>query len=1263
MLEAVLTGLAEEYMLSRKFVAKFFVLALVVLSAGMLKAQDAASLTGLVTDTSGAVVPGAQIDLVNTTTNTAYKAVSNAEGSYTIANIKPGPGYTVTFSRDGFEKVVISNMYINVATTRTQNAKLPIGATSQTVEVSASSQNVTLDTTDATVGNNFEVQFVQELPIQIRNSPAALFTMQPGVTLDGAVTGAREDQNNVTLDGLEVNDNATGQFAAIVGSAPVDSVQEFRAVTAGELSNAGQGGGGQFDLVTRSGTNKFHGNVNEYHRDTSFEANSWFNNNSDVPRAPLIRNQFGGNVGGPVLKDRLFFFFNYNQQKDTRSNLVIRTVPTDAFRNKTIQYRNASGGISVLSTDDIAAHDPQGKGFSQALADLISSRYPVANDTSGDVGDLLTTAGFRFNAPFPLNEKDYVGRIDYNLTHSHKIFGRGTVTRVDRTQSAVQYPGDPETHPFLDKSYAWVVGDTWTIGNNKVNSISGGINYEDYAFPDTFNPQKTSQFTFGGNGTGGNILSGAYSSAVNAQARTFPIPVIRDDFSWTKGKHNWAFGGTFKWENPSGNTILDYDQPLIGLGGHMNSLSQSAPSYAAFPLRPGDLSTSSTNRTRYDEALALALGHLGQVASTFNYDAKGNLLDQGTGSQENYRMYETELYFGDTWKVTPSLTISYGLRWQNYSVPYEKNGLESLPTQDFNQLFGARLAQSQAGLTGPQAVPFVQYVLGGKANHADGYFKPVYKNFAPRFAFAWNPTFDRKTVFSGGAGIIYDHTIVNAVQYQASQYSYLFQSSATQPYGVTGDPVSSLQNDPRFGGITNPPPSAPAPAAIAAPYTPFVDGTGPDAVPVGLSNGQAFNEGVDKNLKTPYSIAFNFGFQHEFPAGFILKTTYVGRLGRRLLGQADANQLIDFTDPKSGQTMGQAFAALSKEIRPSGGNITPTPQPWFENVLAPGSGEAYGFASNTDLVANGLAPLPYRGDFADTIQALSTVPSPFSDTDAILPYNVGMGSQFSEFSYYTNKGFSSYNGLLVTLHKNAGHGIQFDLNYTWSHSIDNVSIEANTPALGGYGFICDVQRPRLCRGNSDFDVSNYLSGNFIWELPFGRNRAIGATMPFWANEVVGGWSVSGLPSWHTGEAFNVQSNAFVAGYANDAPAILTGNRALLDTHVHKDTNGTPVLFKDADAAASAFVGPIGFQIGQRNDFRGPGFFNIDLGLGKTFPIWESVSLKFRADAFNSTNHPNFDIPGTSNNDITQANGAFGAITTYATGGTPRVLQLALRLEF
>lgn len=1242
-------------LITRVLLSKKSIVAYLVLFATLTHAQDLASITGLVTDTSGAVVPKVNVSLQNPAQNTAFNAVTNSVGSYTIANVPPGPGYKISFTRDGFGTVTITDLYLNVNATRTQNAQLRVGATAQTVEVSAANEQVTLDTADATVGNNFQVQFMQNLPVQNRDSPAALFTQQPGVTLSGAVTGARTDQNNVTLDGLDVNDWETGQFEAIVGNAPVDSVQEFRAVTAGELSSAGEGGGGQFELVTKSGTNQFHGDVNWYHRDTDTEANDWFNNDSGIPRSPLIRNYYGGAAGGPVKRNKAYFFFDFDGRQDTLSNLVRRTVPSTALRAGEISYKNTSGALETATAATMKSLDPAGVGYDPALLSVVSGRYPAPNDFTR--GDGINSAGFDFNAPYPLTGRNYVGRVDYNLTDTQKLWGKVAFARENATQNAVQYPGDPETFPFLDKSYSWAVGHTWAIGSNKSNQAEYGEVFEDYSFPNTYNPNGVNQYYFGGVPSGGTFLSAPYASAINAQHRTFPIPVIRDDFTWQKGRHNWQFGGTFKYISPYDDTILDYYTPTVGLGGHLTSLSAAQ--------RPSDISTSSSAINEYDSAFTFALGRFSQIGATYNYNAQGNAVPAGTGSVANYRFYETELYFGDTWKMMPNLTISYGLRWQDYSVPYEVHGIESVPNLGFDAYFGARVAQSVAGAMGPSTdcnsqkgagVPCVNYILGGKANGAPGYYAPQWDNFAPRLGFAWTPKADSKTVFNGGAGIIYDHSVVSAIQYQAAQYSYLFQSATNLPYGVAGNPTTSLKTDPRFNGFSTPPAPPAAPAAIKPPYTPFVSG----GVPYGLANGSAYNEGVDDHLRTPYSIQYDFGFQHQFPAGLLLRTTYVGRLGRRLLGQVDADQLIDFPDKASGQLMSTAFANMETSWRKqvAAGTYNPTavtPQAWFEDVLPPGLGAANGYGSNTGLVALILYPYTSRGDFADTVEGLSAY--------GLIPDNVGMASQFSEFTYYTNKGFSSYNGMLVTLHKNFSQGLQFDLNYTWAHSIDNVSVIANAPAIGGYGFICDALRPRMCRGNSDFDVAGYISGNFIYNLPFGRGRTFGANTPFWLNELIGGWDLGGLPTWHSGNAYFAYSNAFVAGYANDAPATLIGPIGDLQSHVNKDSSGTLWAYAKREAPVNDFMGPTGFQVGSRNNLRGPQYFDLDLGLGKTFPFTQDdrVNLKFRCDAFNALNHPSFNPPPMANADITESTAPFGQITSV--NGGARVLQGALRVEF
>jgi hypothetical protein len=1226
----------------RKVIGNSIVFLFILFVSVQSRAQDVAAITGVVTDPSGAVIPGVAVTLRNPSTGAVYVAVGNEQGSYALNEIKPGPGYSITFTKDGFKPTTITGIYMNVDSTRTQNVKMGVGTVSQTVEVSATNDEVTLDTTDATIGNNFQVQDLNNLPVQNRSNPSALFYQQPGVTLDGAVTGAREDQTNVTLDGLEVNDEATGNFGDIVGNAPVDSVQEFRGVTAGPLSSAGQGGGGQFELVTRSGTNQFHGAAVEYHRDTDLEANNWFNNNQSpaVPRPPLIRNQFGGNIGGPVLRNRLFFFFDYNARRDTLSNLVTRTVPLDSYRSGNVSYVNTSNSIETLSPTQVAALDPTGVGFNQALLTLMNARYPHANDLTGDVGDLVNTAGFRFNAPFPYSENDYVQRVDYNLNANMKMWGRGTFTRTTGTESAINFPGDPITFPFFDQSYAYVVGHTWSLGTNKLNAASYGETFENFQFPAIYNPQGVNQFTYAG-------LSGPYPAGNNSQLRTYAIPTVRDDFSWEKGKHSLTFGGTFKWETPNEFAAENFNFVSVGVTGNTNFTSLS-PSQ-----RPADINSDDT--TIYDNAYSTALGVVASVGSNFNYNNKGTVQPQGAGLDLIYRYYETEVYFGDTWKITPGLVLSYGVRYQNYTVPYETHGDQAISNITFDGYWADRVAQSAQGLEGNSVLPFITYNYGGKVNGAPGYYHPANKNFAPRVAFAFTPSNDKRTVFSGGAGIIYDHSIINALQFQQLQNSHLFEASATNLFGTAGNSTATLMSAPRFNGIGNAP-SAPAAPSVATPFTPFVS----DGVPYGLPSGE-FNILIDPNLNTPYSMQFNFGMQHEFPQGYILKADYVGRLGRRLLAEADASQLIDFPDNTGGsnQSMSQAMAALTTQLRANkslgalNDILSLGPQPWFEDVLGPGVGVANGFANNTQLVAYEAYPYPQRGDFSDAMYVLSAI--------GILPPNVGMPSQFSSNTIWTNKGSSNYHGLLVTLHKNAGYGLQFDLNYTWSHSIDNVSTIANSIAgSNGFGFICDVTRPRECRGNSDFDVTNYFNGNFIFELPVGRGKAIATSAPYWLNEAIGGWSISGLPSWHTGNAYNAASNAYVAGFANNAPATLLGSAGLLRAKIQGGEGSTLNAFSDPTAALAAFTGPTGFNIGTRNNLRGPGWFDIDLGLGKTFPVYENkVNLKFRVDAFNATNHPSFSKPNT---DITESNGVpFGTIST--TASTARVLQGALRLEF
>ncbi len=283
------------------------ILAVITLfAAPSLLAQQFSAVSGTVSDPSGGVIGDVKVSLDNSLTGFHAETTTNDVGSYRFVRINPADGYEITFSKNGFQKFVFSNITLGASTTETYNVTLQVGSVSTSVEVKAAGE-ITLNTSDASVGNVIDTKSISELPIQARLSPASLLTLQAGVNDAGSITGARSDQGNITLDGLDVNDQATGQAFTSTIPVSIDSLQEIRTVTAGETADYGRSSGGGINLVTRSGTNNWHGNASEYNRNTLFEANDWFNNRSNVPRAPLIRNQFGGQPWRPHQERQTLF--------------------------------------------------------------------------------------------------------------------------------------------------------------------------------------------------------------------------------------------------------------------------------------------------------------------------------------------------------------------------------------------------------------------------------------------------------------------------------------------------------------------------------------------------------------------------------------------------------------------------------------------------------------------------------------------------------------------------------------------------------------------------------------------------------------------------------------------------------------------------------------------------------------------------------------------------------------------------------------------
>ena len=1270
-------------------------LMLFCLAPSIAKAQANATITGLVTDQSGAAVPGASIKVTDTRTGSDYFGKTSGDGTYRIDNVPPGPGYAVAVTKDGFQQVVISNLYLPVGTPTTQDVKLALGTVSQKIEVTAPGGAGSLNTTDSSIGTIVEGDRVQDLPSVFVDNAASLLILAPGVisgapdsSQEGATTGTRGDQANITLDGLDINDQRGGFAFTTSINTPLDAVQELKTTVAGDDSTYGHSAGGQVELVTKGGTNQFHGQAYDLNRVTAYAANDFFNNLEGIPIPALIRNQFGGNIGGPIIKDKFFFFFTYSGLRAKASQEVEDVVPLAAMRNGQLNYINAGGTVSttpLTGPNSLMALDPSGIGADPSLLSFFDSRpYPMSNNSAA--GDGLNTGGFGFAAPLTNNDNTYVGKLDYNISKNNTIFARGTWDRSvdgDFNFALQTFPGDPITGSIIDHSRSWVVGDTWTATPNFINQASAGETNETLVFPLSYQPTFPNLLSFFFNG---DQITSPYDNLANGNPslnQQFPIVLayqFRDNVTWSRGKHTLQFGGVIRPIIFKSGNVTDYSTESIGLGGFLQSLNSS--------LRPSDISSDGAADQEWDDMFALALGRYSAINAGYNFTKSGAPLPQGTIPIRDYHSTEYEFFAQDSWKIRSNLTMTYGLRWEFHNPLNEVNGFESVPNLTEEQIFNTRVADAAQGIEGPNAVPFITYSLGGSANHAPGYYRPQYTNFAPRLGLAYSPSFrdgilgtlfgDRKSSIRAGFGINYDVNLIGQ-GFELDETSYLFASSFVQNFGSTGANGAFLPEadggDPRFTGLSSLPP---APVATPSPrptFTPNVDSNG---IPIGFNDG-GFGTGTvfnyDHNYTTPYEMNFNLSIQRELPGNWFLDVGYLGKLGRRLTALGDPAQTLNLKDAASGQFLYTAFGNVESELQ-SGGFGAVTNQPWFENqvgaaVAQGGFGSCAAVAafefgigglSCTQLAA-GLGFGPWSdGDVSSTLLALSSTHPDGNLEHGLLPFNSGLLAQVGAAGYIGNFASSNYNAMLVKLNHRESHGLAFELDYTYSHSIDNDSDVQNNLINFGSGEVCDLRNLRVCRGSSNFDARHVAAANFEYALPFGRGQWMGHDAPRAVDELIGGWKVSGIFTAHTGFPYKVDTDTFPIDFTQSAPAVFVGTQADLSAHPHiVSINGSPAVeyYSSQANALSAFAFPFGGGTGDRNVARGPGFWDMDMAILKDFsmPWSDSQKLQFRAEGINVFNHTNFEPPG-SNLLFPQS---FGTISSDING--PRQFQLGLKYSF
>ena len=1206
--------------------------------APTLQAQTATMLNGSVLDPTGAAIPNVVLVLENLGTRASRNTKSDGQGAYAFVQVTPGE-YRLTAKAAGFSDVMVNSIRLLVNTPATVNVTFEkVGAVAETISVIADATQV--NTTDATVGNSFGTKPITQLPFEGRNvvgllslQPGVSFTDQPGssaTTTDrsGAVNGGRSDQANVTLDGIDVNEQQTREAFKSVLRVTLDSVQEFRVTTTNANADQGRSSGAQVALITKGGTNTLHGSAYEYLRNKATNANSFINNAAGVPLAQLNRNVFGASAGGPIKKDKLFFFMNYEGRRDATGQSVLRTVPSATLRQGIVRYVRADNTIASLTSQDLATRlDPLNIGANKASLDVLG-KYPLPNST--EIGDGINSGGYRFNAPIKVRQNTYIAKFDYLLNTRHQFFARGNLQN-DHDNDSQQFAGAPANNTNLENSKGVAFGWTGAWSSNFLSNTRFGFTRQGIENTGVSRVSQVSFRTF-------DDLFG-----LNRSFRRFsPLTQFSEDLNWTKGSHNVQFGGLIR---KYSNDRSSYANSFFGVSANASWLSQSGAILNApfTDMAPGF-------RVSFRDATMAAMGIISQVTSRYNYLPKnGTVTAQAPGSAVNrlFKGEEYEMYVQDSWKVKRNLTVTYGLRFGYFPPIYEANGVQTSTNVRLSDWFDQRASLANAGQPVSQLTP-IAYRLAS----SDG-GRPLYdanKNWQPRFAIAYAPTGKSglskfllgdsgKSSIRAGFGVYHD--LVGAGLIRGFDASALgLSTSLNNPSGTL-----NLTTAPRLATLND------VPASLVQPPPPAT-------FPVTQPNNFAITNSLDDKLKSPYSMNYNVTMTREVKGGWVFQGSYVARLSKRTLTSEDIAAPTNFKDPQSGMdyyTAAQQLTALFKSKTP----VSQVPKiAFWENVWPALAG---GGLSATQGAYNVFAD-----NIPDTTTALESLDR-FCDP-ACSKYGkfTMFNPQYSYLRVVRSVGFGTYHGMQWAITKRFGSGDQLQFNYTWAKSIDLGSTSENNQSATTRGAIIQPFNRKLQRSVSDFDTTHSFNANWIYGLPFGKGHRMGGDSNKLVNAVIGGWQLSGLTRISSGFPTSVGNGRFwptnynVTGYATQIAAVNVGTNKNAPKPTAGGSSG-PNLFADPSVAFKSFENTTAGLIGNRNNLRGDGIFNIDTSLAKRWlmPFNEKHSLQFRWEVFNMTNTTKFD-PLNITLDLGNSS-AFGRYTGQF--GSPRVMQFGLRYEF
>ncbi|HLL14529.1 MAG TPA: TonB-dependent receptor [Pyrinomonadaceae bacterium] len=1248
-----------------------FLLCLVLLTSGIgggaLAQGTASRVTGTVVDPSGAVVPDATVTLTKEGTQVSFTTQTTSTGNYVFDSVQIGT-YTVSVEKEGFKKFVSTTNPVNINQPATVDVTLEIGGVADVVQVVGTAELVQTNSS-GNFGNTVEQRTLESLPIVgVRGrNPLALINLQPGV-VSGANTGggvhvhgARDRAFNFTLDGIDINESSAGGSNFTPLRPNPDSISEFQVVTSNFTAELGRSSGAQVTLVTRSGTNDFHGNLFEFYQTPRFIANEYNNNLNGTQRGQFVQHIFGGSLGGPIIRNKTHFFTNLQLLRTSQSIARTRTVLTPTARQGIFRYvangRNNPAGVTnaavdaagnplfpncpatILSTTpaciatySVVANDPTGLGLDPAVQGLIGLTALPNNFAAG--GDGLNFAGFTFLAPQNERQYDLSFKIDHAFNERNTMYvryaqgeqntlgdsGNGNTNTAQIAGNAggpQAFPDSPRNIDTLRNPKNLAVNYRWTASPRLTNEVVVGFNRFTFSFNNA-DPNADSnspvRFDCPFSGTSGclDLTNPIDNTPGINNARSIRTYQFVDNLSWLRDAHTFKFGTNLRYQqhlDNRGQAAGLYINPQVDFSRVTN------PAPTGVNTSPTGINTAN-DRPRLQSFYNLLLGRVGNIGQGFVAAGDDAFGPAGSRFPFDARYPEYDFYGQDTWKLRPNLTLDFGLR---YEIKISPSSAGELPILRPDRPL--RIGEAPAN-----NVRFVE----GKLFDSD------WNNFAPTVGLAWDPFGDSKTSVRTNFRLAYDR--INSFVFS----SFIYNTAPGATAGVINSTFGRQANEAgrlRFGLPTLAPPADRTPESLRQP-------------PVFSTNSTTV---IDPSLRSPKTYQWGASLQREVGWGAVVEVNYIGRKGVGLYGAYDVNQVnVSARDPRFGESFLEAF----NTVRANGNSA-------LINALMTGN------------PANNAGSTQFRSDFsselnlgsvataADTLARRLTSGSttvPVIVTNGFSPFFFRPYPQFSgAVNVVDSNDYSVYNGLELQLARRYSRGLSYQVAYTLSKSMDTRSFD---PALtvAGRGTTqtasntpYNIYNRRLNYARSDFDRRHALQGYLVYDIPLGKGRRFLQDVNPVLDRIIGGFQLSSSFVYQSGRPFTVYSGANTISNVLQTPANCNGCSPDLGSVVQE--SGTNFFFTQEQRAQFSAPAPGEFGNTGRNYFTGPKLFNLDLMVGKKIYFTESTNLELRAEMQNATNTPAFDFPTA----IVTSN-TFGRIRG-AVVNTARRVQLAVKFNF